>query len=155
MPAKDINQLQPILKAFVRDRLVVLTSVIDKDIKRAVGQKELVSGVVNLLPSEVPDVQAEEASVLQLEFVPVDGDAPGRLLFRRQRLVGLIQTPQQAGLARATLAQDEHLGFIQMVNPAQRSLTKVVEDGVIALLHDLRRWIGKRTVFDVNAVTFP
>ena len=82
--AKDLDQIQPILKAFVRYGLVVLTSVINEDIERAVGQKELVSGMIDLLPAEVPDVQAEGASVLHLEFVPVDGDAPGRLTFRRQ-----------------------------------------------------------------------
>src|SRR5208283_433346 len=106
-------------------------------------------------PPEVPDVQAENAPVLQLEFVAVDGDAPGRLLFRRQWLAGLVQPPQQAGFACATLAEDEHFGFIQMVNPAQLALTKVVEDGVIALLHDLGRRILKWTVFDVDAVTLP
>ena len=50
VPAKDIDQLQPILKAFVRYRLVVFTSVIDEHVERAVGQKELVSGVIDLLP---------------------------------------------------------------------------------------------------------
>ena len=81
VPAKNIDQLQPILKAFVRYRLVVFTSVIDQHIKRAAGQKELVSGVIDLLPAEVPDVQAKGPSVLQLKFVPVDGNAPGRLAF--------------------------------------------------------------------------
>src|SRR5664279_2561030 len=69
VPAKDIDQLQPILETFVRYRLVVFTSVIDEDIKRAVGQKELVRGMINLLPSKVPDVQAEDPSVAQLKFV--------------------------------------------------------------------------------------
>src|SRR5664280_82892 len=155
VPAKDIDQLQPILETFVRYRLVVFTSVIDEDIKRAVGQKELVRGMINLLPSKVPDVQAEDPSVAQLKFVPVNGNTPGRLAFRGQRLAGLVQASQQTGLARTTLAQDEHFGFIQVVHTAQLPLTEVVEDGVIALFHDLGRRIGKRAVFDVDAVTFP
>ncbi len=153
MSAEYIYQLQPILEAFVRHRFVVFTSVIDEHIKRAVGQKELVRGVIDLLPAEVPDVQAKGPSVAHPEFVPVDRDAPGRLAFRRQWLGGLIQTPEQAGLAGAALTQDEHFGFVQVVHPARRPFTKVVEDGVTALIHDLGRWVGKGTGLDIDTVT--
>src|SRR5262245_4984876 len=47
VPAKDINQLQPILKPIIRDRLVVFTSVIDEQIERTASQKELVGSVVD------------------------------------------------------------------------------------------------------------
>src|SRR5262245_38467087 len=129
VPAKDIDQLQPILKPFVRYRLVVFTSVIDEQIERAAGQKDLVRSVVDLLPSEVPDVQMEAPSIPQRKFVSVDGDAFCCLLFRGQRLVGLVQAPEQTGLACTALTQDEHFSFIQMVYLAQRPLTEVVEDG--------------------------
>jgi len=98
-----------------------------------------VRGVVDLLSPKVPDIQAKELSVLQAEFVPVNGDAPGGLAFLGQRMVRLIQTPQQAGLARTTFAQDEHFGFIQMVNLSPRQFTKVVDDGLFAPRHDLTR----------------
>ena len=67
---------------------------------------------------------------------------------------GWYKRLQQAGLTCAALPQDEHLGFIQMVYLAQRSLAEVVEDGVVALLYDLRGWICERAVFDVDAATF-
>ena len=155
VPAKDIDQLQPILKPLVRDRLVVFPGVIDEQIERAAGQKELVRGMVDLLPPEVPDVQAEAPSVPQRKFVPVDGDALGGLLFRGQRLVGLVQTPEQTGLACTTLTEDEHFGFIQMVYLAQRPLAEVVENGLIALIHNLRGWICQGAVIDVDAITSP
>src|SRR5215470_13545690 len=122
VPAKDINQLQPILKSLIRYRLVVFPGVIDEHIERAVGEKELVRGVVDLLPSEVPDVQAEAPSGAQLEFVLVDGDALGALLFRGQRLIRLVQTPEQTRLACTTLTEDKHFGFIQVAYLAQRPL---------------------------------
>src|SRR5262249_37558366 len=75
VPAKDINQLQPILKPLVRYRLVVFTCVIDEQIERAAGQKELVRSVVYLLSREVPDIQVEAPSIPQRKFVSVDGDA--------------------------------------------------------------------------------
>ena len=56
MPAQYIDQLQPILKPLVRYRFVVLTGVVHQQIQRAVGEKELVRGVVDLLAPKVPYV---------------------------------------------------------------------------------------------------
>ena len=71
VPARE-RLTQPILKPLVRDRLVVFTGIIDEQIERGGGSERTGEWRGDLLPSEVPDVQAKALSGAQLEFVWVD-----------------------------------------------------------------------------------
>src|ERR1017187_7169147 len=106
VPSEHIDQLQPILEAFVRYRLVVFPSVVHQQIERSVGEKELVRGVVDFLAAKIPDVETEDLPCLQLEFVLVYGNTSGRLAFSRQFLPRLIQTPQQTSFTSTTFSHD-------------------------------------------------
>ena len=91
MAAEHVDQFEPIFEPFVGYGLVVFAGVVNQQIERAAGQEELVSGVIDLLAAEVPDVQAKEASVFQPEFVAVDGDALGGVFLGGQRQGGLVR----------------------------------------------------------------
>src|SRR5438552_3944251 len=93
---------------------ILFAGVPDEEVKRALGQEELVGGVVDLLAAEVPDVDLKIAGLVGWKGPGVDLD-PFRaldglsVLFDVERRIGNLVG--QAGLADLTLTDDQQLGL--------------------------------------------
>jgi hypothetical protein len=98
-----------------------------KHVDAALGEEELVSGVHDLLPAEVPDAQ-EDRIVVDLDAPATDLDARGLLLVLGE--VTGHETLDQRRLADRTLADHEQL---RLVKPSGRPLH------TFEVVHDPRR----------------
>jgi len=94
--------------------VLTLAGVEDEQVEAALGQEELVGSVHDLLPAEVPDVEAYVARAP----LTLSGDLPLRnidafgLAFLRIEFV-LDQALNQRSLADAALADQQDLGFVE------------------------------------------
>src|SRR5689334_7462089 len=91
--AEQIDQLEPVLETFVRHGLVILAGVVLEQVQGTLGQKELVSSVIDFLPAEVPHIETKTPLLVEREFVAMDGYSLGRFVFLRQRDTRLKEPP--------------------------------------------------------------
>ena len=94
------------------NRRVVLPRVVHEDVNGVLGEEELMRGVVDLLPAEVPDVEPARPAIDEIESGREDVDAARGLVLTRQRRGRLVESPQQTRLAGAALADDEDLRLV-------------------------------------------
>ena len=134
------------------NRFVVFASVIDEHVKGVLGQEELVSSVINLLTAEVPHIEPKRPTMVADEVLPVDVDAASRFVFPGEFEIRLIQAPQQAGLPRASFAENQHFGFVEKIFTLSRQFAEVIPHGLGALPSNLNSRPHQRTVFDIQAV---
>jgi hypothetical protein len=103
-----------------------------------VGVKKAVGRLVLALPAKVPDVEAERLAFLagDVEIEGMDVNAPGALFFLRQRRRRVEELAAEAGLARPAFADEDELGFVDLVFAFFFKVFEVAEDGGVALLDD-------------------
>jgi len=147
-----VNHFEPAAETFVVDGFVVAAGVVQQDIQRVLGQEKLMSSVVNLLPTKVPDVEPEVLAAGHWKVMAVDVNAFGGVFLWGQRLVGLVESPDQAGFAGAALADHQELGFAEGVGALLVALAKVVEDGGVALSGDFGWGVDEGAVLDFDNV---
>ena len=69
-----LDDIQPEAEGLVVNRLVVFASVIDEHIQRPLGEEELMRGVIDLLPAEVPQIEPKLAAMLASKVLPMNLD---------------------------------------------------------------------------------
>jgi hypothetical protein len=59
-------------------------------------------------------------------------------------LIGLVEAAQQACFSRTSIAQNQHLGLVKMINALQIDFAQIVQNSFLALLNDFRGggWIS-------------
>src|SRR5918912_2588455 len=122
--AQLFDHVEPVIE--VR---ILLACVCDEGIQRTFGEEELMRGVINLLPAEVPDVDAEVTPVLHRK-VPLNHlNAFGRILFL-QLVVRVFNLLRQRRFTRSAFADNEELGLIKMIYSFGFELTEVILDSL-------------------------
>jgi hypothetical protein len=114
--AQGLDHLQPIFEGLVMHGPAAVSGIVHQNVERALGEKKLVGGVINLLAAKIPHIQTEGPALGIGKFMTVDVDPPRGFLLLGQGQIGAVQAAQQACLPHTAIPENQHLRFMQVIN---------------------------------------